>query len=262
MQGIEKQLPQNCPQAKVQERGAAKLAGLPGSFLVVHCDGQDGPQTMKFTAASKPGVVALMVTNSPGEAFLRTMMPLESIHNSLKILPAGQGQGAGATAGAGDGGQGAQGAMGGNAPMNGDGGQGDAGTYRDPQGRFSLAVPSGWNSASDNGNLTLSSGASWVTVATGSGGQPSEENRQIVQQIQAQYKDFKILNEGDFQSNGHPSHGTNATGINPKGQRVSVLVVSIGAGSGHYLVLISSSPNDQAQQINGAVMQIAQSVKF
>lgn len=134
--------------------------------------------------------------------------------------------------------------------------------YRDPQGRYSLAVPDGWNVASDNGNVTLSSGASWVTVATSNGAQPSDVNRQVVQQIQAQYKNFQILNEGDFQNSGHPSHGTNATGINPRGGRVSVLVVSVGAGSGHFLVLISSAPNEQAQQINGTVMRIAQSVRF
>ena len=134
--------------------------------------------------------------------------------------------------------------------------------YHDPQGRYSLAVPSGWNMASDNGNLTLSSGSSWVTVATSNGTQPSDVSRQIVGQIQAQYKDFKLLNEGDFQNNGHPAHGTNATGINPKGARVSVLVVSIGAGGSHYLVLISSAPNDQAQQFNGVVMKIAGSVRF
>jgi hypothetical protein len=138
----------------------------------------------------------------------------------------------------------------------------DSGAYHDPQGRYSLAVPSGWNTASDNGNLTLSSGSSWVSVATSSGAQPADVNHQIVQQIQSQYKQFQILNEGDFQNNGHPSHGTNATGVNPKGVRVSVLVVSIGAGSGHFLVLISSAPNDQAKQINSTVMQIAQSVKF
>jgi hypothetical protein len=182
--------------------------------------------------------------------------------------------------GGGDGMGGNQGTGGGQPPMQGQpqpqtqpggefpspGGGSDSGpgsgAYHDPQGRYSLAVPSGWNTASDNGNLTLSSGSSWVTVATSNGAQPADVSHQIVQQIQSQYKQFQIMNEGDFQNNGHPSHGTNATGVNPKGVRVSVLVVSISAGSGHYLVLISSAPNDQAKQINSTVMQIAQSVKF
>jgi len=273
LEGIEAQFPKSCPGVKILERGSTKLAGLSGSFISVHCTSDTGPQLMKFTAASKPGLVALMVTASPGEAYLKVLLPLESIKNSIKVLPVGgvqgggqmpmQGNGGGRGKGAGQGqAQGQEQAMGG---ASGDfpspGGSG-SGAYRDPQGRFSLAVPSGWNTASDNGNVTLSSGASWVSVATGTGAQPSDVNHKIAQQIQAQYKDFKLLNEGDFQNNGHPAHGTNATGINPKGARVSVLVVSISAGSGNYLILISSAPNDQAQQINGTVMQIAQSVRF
>jgi hypothetical protein len=295
LQGLEKQFPQSCPQAKIEQRGATKLAGIDGSFLVVHCGGADGPRLMKFTAATKPGVVAMMVSNSPGEAYLKVLLPLESIRSSFKALPAPGTMGAGAPIGGMGNGRAAiggrppmQGAGGGQAPMppmnpapqgqpqgqfsaqatsqpNGDfpsPGGADSGGYHDPQGRYSLAVPSGWNTASDNGNLTLSSGASFVTVATSTGAKPADVSHQLVQQIQAQYKDFKLLNEGDFQNNGHAAHGTNATGINPKGVRASVLVVSIDAGSGHYLVLISSAPNDQAKQINSTVMQIAQSVRF
>ena len=302
LQGIEKQFPQSCPQAKVIERGATKLAGIDGSFIAVHCGGADGPRLMKFTAATKPGVVALMISNSPGEAYLKVLLPLESIRSSFKALPVAGAMGTSAPMGgmaggrSGFGGRSAmQGAGGGQAPMQAMNaaqpqgqpfgqsqgqfqGQSQAqpqpsgefpspggsasGAYHDPQGRYSLAVPSGWNTASDNGNLTLSSGATFVTVATSTGAKSADVNHQIVQQIQAQYKNFQVMNEGDFQDNGHPAHGTNATGINPKGVRASVLVVSIDAGSGHYLVLISSAPNDQAKQINSTVMQIAQSVHF
>jgi len=272
---IEGQFPQSCPQAKILERGANRLAGLSGSFMVVRCGGADGPQTTKFTAASKPGLVALMVTSSPGDAYLKELIPLAEIHNSLKVLSAaggpaagGQGMGGGQAQGMGAGqgqGQGqGQSDGGGEFPSPGGSGMGGSGSggYHDPQGRYSLAVPAGWNTASDNGNLTLSSGANWVSVATSTGAKAGDVNHQIVQQIQAQYKNFQILNEGDFQSNGHAAHGTNATGINPKGVRASVLVVSIDAGSGNFLVLISSAPNDQAKEINGTVMQIAQSVRF
>lgn len=105
------------------------------------------------------------------------------------------------------------------------------GMYRDPGGRYTLTVPDGWSG-------------------------------QITQQIQAQFTGFQSLNEGDLQINGHPSHGTNATGINPKGERVSVLIVSIGAGSGHFLTVISSSPNDQAKTVNATIMKMAQSIRF
>jgi len=263
LQTMEAQFPQNCPQAKIVERGQQKLAGMNGAFVVVDCNGQDGPQTMKFMAATRPGIVALDIVASPGNAYLRELIPLHTIEASLKVLQAGGAPGGGA----GMGGEQGSAQGGGQAPMQGMGGApaqggGGSGMYHDPQGRFSLAVPDGWNTASDNGNLTLSSGASWVSVATGTGAQPSDVNHNIVKQIEAQYKQFQTLNEGDFQNNGHAAHGTNATGINPKGERVSVLVLSIGAGGGNYLILISSSPNDQAKQNNGTVMQIAQSVRF
>src|ERR1035437_7634223 len=94
------------------------------------------------------------------------------------------------------------------------------------------------------------------------GSQPREVNHQVTQQIQSQFTGFQLLNEGDLQVNGHPAHGTTGTGMNPKGARVSVLVLSIDAGSGHYLTVISSSPNDQAKNINATVMQMAQSIRF
>jgi len=94
------------------------------------------------------------------------------------------------------------------------------------------------------------------------GGEPREVNHQVTQQIQSQFTGFQLLNEGELKINGHPSHGTNATGMNPKGERVSVLVLTIGAGNGHFLTVISSSPNDQAKAANATIMKMAQSIRF
>ncbi len=99
-------------------------------------------------------------------------------------------------------------------------------------------------------------------LVTGGGSDPRDVNHQITQQIQAQFTGFQLLNEGDLQINGHASHGTTATGVNPKGERVSVLVLSIRAGERHFLSMISSCPNNQAKAINATVMQIAQSIRF
>jgi hypothetical protein len=139
-----------------------------------------------------------------------------------------------------------------------------SGLYHDPQGRYSLTVPNGWTAEpqANTGALQVSSGPSWAMLITSGGPNPGDVNHQVTQQIQAQFKNFQLLNEGDLQVNGHPSHGTTATGINPKGERVSVLVLSINAGSDHYLTIISSSPNDQAKTVNATVMQMAQSLRF
>ena len=138
-----------------------------------------------------------------------------------------------------------------------------SGPYRDPQGRYSLTVPDGWTIKTDaSGSAQLASGPSWATIIASSGSQPIDVNHQILQQIQAQYKEFRLLNEGDLQVNGHPAHGSNATGVNPKGARVSLLAVSISAGSGHFLTVVSSAPNDQAKSVNGVIMQMTQSIRF
>jgi hypothetical protein len=141
-----------------------------------------------------------------------------------------------------------------------------SGRYRDPQGRYSLAVPGGWAvtppADAGSGNVQLSFGPSWAMLLLSSGSQPRDVNHQITQQIQAQYTGFQLLNEGDLQVNGHPAHGSTFTGVNPKGMRVSVLVISINAGSGHFLTVVSSASNDQAKSINDTVMQMAQSIRF
>jgi hypothetical protein len=90
LQGIQAQFSQSCPKAKIESQGSTTLAGLSGQFMVVHCSPAEGPQLMKFTAATKPGVVALMVTASPGNAYLKELVPLMEISSSLRVLgPAG-----------------------------------------------------------------------------------------------------------------------------------------------------------------------------
>ena len=137
-------------------------------------------------------------------------------------------------------------------------------TFRDPQGRYSLSVPNSWNVASDAtaGTVTLSSGDSWAMVMTGSGQQAVAVNHDLTKQIQAQFTQFQLLNEGDLKVNNHPAHGSNATGINPKGSRVSVLIITVDAGSGHFLTVLSSAPNEQAKDINNTVVNMAQSIRF
>ena len=139
----------------------------------------------------------------------------------------------------------------------------EARAFRDPQGRYSLTLPDGWNATTDSSGTTqLSFGPNWATLLATGGSQPIDVNHQILQQIQAQYKEFRLLNEGNLQVNGHAAHGSNATGINPKGVHVSLLVISISAGNGHFLTVVSSAPNDQAKAVNGVIMQITQSIRF
>jgi hypothetical protein len=257
LEKVQSHLAGNCPQAKIQERGHTTLGGIRGAFFLVHCTDNKGDlETMKFAVASKPGLLLAITSGSPAPTYETALPDIDSIEHSLKLLtstaqaqPTQRAQPA----------ENSQAGEHSSAPA-----PSGSGMYRDPWGRYSLAVPDGWSAEpqAKSGALQLSSGPNWAMLLTGSGGEPREVNHQITQQIQAQFTDFQLLNEGELQVNGHPSHGTNATGVNPKGERVSVLVLSISAGSGHFLTVISSSPNDQAKTVNATIMQMAQSIRF
>ena len=239
---IQRQFPQNCPQAKIQKRGPATLGGIGGAFMLVNCtNDKGGLEVMKFAVASKPGLLLVLNSASPAMNYEAALPAFDSMEQSLKQLAL---SGAPARSGAA-------------APPRSD-------AFHDPQGRYSLTVPDSWTAApqADSGALQLSSGSNWAMVMAGNGSVPGDVNHQVTQQIQAQFTGFQLLNEGDLQVNGHPSHGTTATGMNPKGERVSVLVLSISAGSGHFLTVVSSSPRDQAKAVNATVMQMAQSIRF
>lgn len=250
---VQSQFPGNCPQAKVQKRGRATLSGISGAFLLVNCtNSKGGLEVMKFAVASKPGMLVVFNSASPAANYQAMLPAFNSMEHSFKLLasaaavPPARAEGRPVDAHP-------------STPA-----QSSSQLYRDPYGRYSLSLPDAWRAEpqASSGALQLSSGPSWAMLVTGGGSDPRDVNHQLTQQIHAQFTDFQMLNEGDFQINGHASHGTNATGMNPKGERVSILVLSINAGNGHMLSMISSTPNDQAKAINATLMQIAQSIRF
>ena len=295
LEKIQSQFPQACPQAKIKQRGPTTLGGMSGAFLLVNCTKSPGGlEVMKFAVASKPGMLVVLNSAAPAANYDAVLPAFNSIEHSLKLLTGAAAQAPAAPTPSGNSRQlaalqkaCATGALSkdecdqrraqltaqappaepsrapaqASAPAN-----SGSGRYRDPQGRYSLAVPAGWAvtppADAGSGNVQLSFGPSWAMLLLSSGSQPRDVNHQITQQIQAQYTGFQLLNEGDLQVNGHPAHGSTFTGVNPKGMRVSVLVISINAGSGHFLTVVSSAPNDQAKSINDTVMQMAQSIRF
>jgi len=239
---IQSQFPQSCPQAQVKQHGPTSIGGVSGEFLLVSCsNGQGGLEVMKFAVASKAGMMLVINSASPAANYDAVAPAFASMERGVQFLQ-------GATA----------------APPP--AGNTAAGMYRDPQGRYSVAVPAGWSVTpppdAGAGNVQLSSGPNWLMLLLSSGSQPVDINHQVTQQIQAQYTGFRLLNEGDLQVHGHPSHGSNGTGVNPKGVRVSVLIMTISAGGGHFVTVVSNAPNDQAKEVNDTILQVANSIRF
>lgn len=249
---VESQFPQQCPQAKTVGQGPIQLGGLPGKFVKVSCsDGKGGMEAMEIAVASGPGKMVILNSAAPAQNLASVEPAWRAMQASFR-LSGGGGGGAAMRPAAEPAGQ--MGQMG--------GGGGGGNVFRDPQGRYSFTVPPGWNVNSSNGNTMVMSGDAYAMFFAGSGSSAGQVAQSVAQQYTQQYKQVQVLNQGDTQVNGHPAHGINLTGINPKGVRASVLVISIDAGSGHILTVMSAVPNTQAQETNGLVMNMVNSIQF
>ncbi|HMG86641.1 MAG TPA: hypothetical protein VK574_13000 [Terracidiphilus sp.] len=149
-------------------------------------------------------------------------------------------------------------------------GSGRSGMYRDNQGRYSLVVPDGWSATPEtdgSGTLQLSRGNAWATVALMEGAgdsasKPVDIAHGILQEMQPQYQQAELVSEGDFESNRHAAHGSNATGIDSHGAHVSVTVISIQARGLNFLSVVSSAPESQADEINSQILEMVKSIRF
>jgi hypothetical protein len=139
------------------------------------------------------------------------------------------------------------------------GGQGQ--TYQDPQRRFRLTVPAGWNVAVDNGNAAFSFDQAKVQTICASAHSGKEEAETVAKQYGGAFQDLKIFNQGAFKAGAHEAYGINFDGT-LKGTHYSMLVMAIAAGGDHYLTLVSYMPSAQAQGMNNTVIGMANSVQF
>ncbi len=152
----------------------------------------------------------------------------------------------------------------------GGGARASSGVFRDNQGRYSLTIPQGWSAqtANDNsGALQLSRGQAWATVTwvQGTGddsSRPAQITHAILQDMQSQYQDAKLLGEGDFQSNGHPAHGANASGVDSHGVRVSVAVITVQVSGMNFLSIVCSNPDSESEQVSNQIKKMLDSVRF
>lgn len=74
-------------------------------------------------------------------------------------------------------------------------------------------------------------------------------------------KQAQLLDEGDLQPNGHPAHGVDATGVDSKEVRDSVIVVSIQASGMNFLSVVSSAPDNQGKDVYNQMMRMINSIR-
>jgi hypothetical protein len=140
--------------------------------------------------------------------------------------------------------------------------------YRDPRGRFSVTAPHGWapSPMGDGGadGVQISRGSGWMVISpfAGNVAAPGDVVNQVANQVQSQYKNLRLMAHNLFKLGVHDAAYAMFAGVNGKGVEVSLTISGIAAGSGHFLVVISSVPMPEAQAVSPVFSQISQSIRF
>lgn len=132
---------------------------------------------------------------------------------------------------------------------------GDPG-YRDPQGRFTLRIPKGWNASQLNNDVVqFFSGTLNVTMLTVSGSDPNLSINAIGTQTGQQWKNFKEIRQTTVPFGGQAGQYATYSGLNPKGVDSYFELLGTTDGTFTYL-LMTSVPKADAARLKTAFSQI------
>jgi hypothetical protein len=142
-----------------------------------------------------------------------------------------------------------------------------ASQWKEPNGRYTISIPSGWKVDTSSNNLKITSGDNWAIFDTTSApGTALDLAQKIAGQMQPMVSDWKVFNQGAFTTaSHHPSAGVTVgcsvatkTGPTPR----VMLFAAQGAGGGNYVTMTSSADQASAQATNATFMQIFESIRF
>ena len=156
----------------------------------------------------------------------------------------------------------AQGPSGGQySPQSGGTGAGDQ-LYRDPQGQFSLRVPSGWRTNPTNGGVLVMRGNATAVVSAFQGAtSPDQIVSSLSRQYQQQWRDLRIYDQGQFMLSGAQAAYVVATGTSPRGVQSFVRFMgAVQAGQG--IAAIITAPLNEFNQVAPVLQSIEGSISL
>lgn len=146
-------------------------------------------------------------------------------------------------------------------PMNG-GGAGGGQQYQDPNGQFTIRVPSGWQSTPQNGGVVITRGGSMVMVSPFDGAQSGEQIvSTIARQYGSQWQGLQVSDQGRFQINGAPAAYMMMNGRSPRGVQSLLRVAGTVRGSQGFAIIISS-PFTEFNSASPELQSIESSLSF
>ncbi len=134
--------------------------------------------------------------------------------------------------------------------------------YRDPQGRFTLRIPQGWNTVQINNDaVQFSSGAAYVTLLSLPGTDPALTIGAVGTATGKQWKNFAEMRRGAVNFGERTGQYVTYSGINPTGSDSYIQLLDVTDGSLNYL-LMTSAPRADFTRLKSAFDQIEQSFRL
>jgi hypothetical protein len=131
-------------------------------------------------------------------------------------------------------------------------------TFHDPQGRFTVQVPSGWRAVPINADcIQISNGGAYLTIIV-SGGDPGMAMDAIAHQFSGQWHRFTKVREGDVPLGGHTGMFATYSGVNPQGADANLKLIAMSDEGRTYLIMVSATKAEFLRS-KSALDQIEQS---
>jgi hypothetical protein len=129
-------------------------------------------------------------------------------------------------------------------------------TYRDPNGRFAITVPTGWTQTSGEGFFKLDRGAASVIVlAIDESQSPKAAVATILQEIGREWRSFNQQDSAEVRFGGQPGFSAGGFGVNASGQQAFVMVSAAGTRGVAY-AMVASALTAEIQSINPDLQKI------
>ena len=132
--------------------------------------------------------------------------------------------------------------------------------YRDPNGRFTVLVPTGWSETQLNPNaLQLAFGSTYVTLMVLPGADAESNMRMMAGQMSGQWRNWSQLRQGPVVFGGRAGTSLTFSGLNPKGVDSHLQLIAA-ADSARTDLLMTSAPNSVFLRLRPSLNVIEQSV--
>jgi hypothetical protein len=133
--------------------------------------------------------------------------------------------------------------------------------YSDPQSRFTLTVPAGWNPSNANDSLMLTRGDALSVIMPLPSGNADEILSSLVKQVGSQTHDLRPVGTQQQSVGGQPAAFQGFVGVNPKGVRVFYGLYGVVANGQGYGIF-QSGPMSEFSVLAGDMDSIVHSISF